>query len=113
MTGSPHVGMVGLGLMGCSLTERLIAAGFRVTGLDVDLTKHAPFVDRGGMIAASLAELAQHCQRVLVAVYDTDQVEEVVEAGLLPACRPGADRIVLCASTCDPGRIEALAKRTG
>jgi 3-hydroxyisobutyrate dehydrogenase-like beta-hydroxyacid dehydrogenase len=57
----------------------------------------------------SPVEVAQHCANVVLAVFNTDQVESVVESG------DGAgftDRhLVICTSTCDPDRTEALAKR--
>jgi 3-hydroxyisobutyrate dehydrogenase-like beta-hydroxyacid dehydrogenase len=46
---------------------------------------------------------------VVLAVFSTDQVEEVVEQALLPAAKAGT--VVLCTSTCDPDRIEALGRR--
>jgi 3-hydroxyisobutyrate dehydrogenase-like beta-hydroxyacid dehydrogenase len=46
-------------------------------------------------------------------VFSTDQVEHVVENELLPALGEGSGRIVMCASTCDPDRIAALAERAG
>ena len=58
--------------------------------------------------AASLAEVAA-CGVIALAVFSTDQVEEVVEQALLPAAKPGT--VVLCTSTCDPDRIEALGER--
>ena len=45
---------------------------------------------------------------VLLAVFDTDQVEDVVTNAMLPAVTPGTRKTVLCASTCDPDRIAAL-----
>lgn len=48
---------------------------------------------------------------VLLAVFDTGQVEDVVENALIPALTPGSPKIVLCASTCDPDRIAALAAK--
>jgi putative dehydrogenase len=46
---------------------------------------------------------------MVLAVFSTDQVEEVVEKSLLPAAKPGT--IALCTSTCDPDRIAALGAR--
>ena len=63
---------------------------------------------RGGQAAASPAEVAR-CGAIVLAVFNTDQVEEVVERALLPVAAPGT--IVLCTSTCDPDRIEALGAR--
>jgi 2-hydroxy-3-oxopropionate reductase len=101
------VGLIGLGLMGEVLAGRLMAAGFGVLGTDIDAAKNARLVALGGQVAGSPAEVAR-CDRVVLAVFNTDQVEAVVEALLLQAA-PGT--IVLCTSTCDPDRIAALAAR--
>jgi 3-hydroxyisobutyrate dehydrogenase-like beta-hydroxyacid dehydrogenase len=102
------VGVIGLGLMGEVLAGRLMAAGFGVKGYDIDPAKNARLVARGGMAAASPAEVAA-CGVIALAVFSTDQVEEVVERALLPAVAVGT--VVLCTSTCDPDRIEALGER--
>src|SRR5262245_22973659 len=97
------VGVIGLGLMGEVLSGRLMAAGFGVLGYDIDPTKNARLAARGGKAAASPAEVAA-CSVIALAVFNTDQVEEVTESVLLPAVAPGT--VVLCTSTCDPDRIE-------
>lgn len=106
MTAVRQIGIIGLGLLGSALAHRLIGAGFDPKGFDLDAAKTAAFAKAGG-IAASLDEVAR-CDVVLLAVFDTSQVEDVVTNALLPAVTPGAPKIVLCASTCDPDRIAAL-----
>jgi len=105
MTTTRQIGIVGLGLLGSALAHRLIGAGFDPKGYDIDAAKVAAFAKAGGT-AASLDEVAR-CDVVLLAVFDTDQVEDVVTNALLPAVA-GAPKTVLCASTCDPDRIAAL-----
>lgn len=102
------VGIIGLGLMGEVLAGRLMAAGFGVKGYDIDPAKNARLVARGGKAAASPAGVAD-CGVIALAVFSTDQVEEVVETSLQPAVAAGT--VVLCTSTCDPDRIEALGGR--
>jgi len=108
VTRSP-VGIVGLGLMGEVYARRLMAAGFSVIGFDIDPAKNQRLQQIGGR-AGSLAEIAEKCDPIVLAVFNTDQVEEVVEHTLLPAA---SGKIVLCTSTCDPDRIAALANRVG
>lgn len=100
------VGLVGLGLMGEAISGRLMAAGFGVLGTDVDPAKNARLAQRGGKVG-SLAEIAR-CRFVVLAVFNTDQVEEVVGA-IIPAAAEGTT--IMCTSTCDPDRIEALGQR--
>ncbi len=103
------VGVIGLGLMGEVLAARLMASGFGVKGYDVDPGKNAKLASMGGQAAASPADVAAACDTIALAVFNTDQVEEVTEKALLPNAKPGT--IVLCTSTCDPDRIEALGER--
>ncbi len=102
------VGVIGLGLMGEVLAGRLMAAGFGVKGYDIDPAKNAKLKAKGGEAAASPADVAT-CDTIALAVFNTDQVEEVCQKALLPNAKPGT--IVLCTSTCDPDRIQALGER--
>ena len=108
------VGLIGIGLMGTALARRLLDSGYQVVGFDVDPAKRAALETMGGETAASVAEVAERCQRSLIAVMTIGQVEQVVEGpgGLLDAGTIGAPGIAMCTSTCEPDRIEALAVRT-
>jgi len=107
MTTARQIGIAGLGLLGSALAHRLIQAGYSPKGYDIDPDKIAALAKAGG-IAATLDEVA-HCDVVLLAVFDTSQVEDVVTNAVLPALT-GVPKIVLCASTCDPDRIAALSE---
>jgi 3-hydroxyisobutyrate dehydrogenase-like beta-hydroxyacid dehydrogenase len=105
------VGLIGIGLLGQALAARLLGAGFDVVGLDRDAAKNEKLAQLGGQVARSIAELARRCGPIVLAVFSTDQVEEVVERQLLPALGESSGTTVLCASTCDPDRMVALAAR--
>ena len=105
------VAIIGLGLMGEVYARRLIAAGIPVTGFDVDAARRARLAEIGGRPVGSIAELAGPARCIIIAVYSTDQVEDVVENHLLPLLGDGSNKIVLCMSTCDPDRVAALAAR--
>ncbi len=107
MANRTPVGIIGIGLMGEACAHRLIAAGFAVVGFDIDPAKNDRLAQIGAH-AGSLAEVARDCDPIVLAVFSTEQVEDVVERALLPGV---AGKIVLCTSTCDPDRIEALAAR--
>ena len=77
----------------------------------LDPATQAAFERRGGIFAQSLAEIAMRCDPLVLAVYNTEQVEAVVECGILPAVGVRSDKTVLCASTCDPDDVAALAQR--
>lgn len=108
------VGLIGTGLMGMACAKRLTGAGFDVLGYDVDAARLGRLTQIGGRAGGSIAEIAATCRKVVLAVFSTDQVEQVIEgsAGVLSALPPGAPSCVaICVSTCDPDRIAALAAR--
>jgi 3-hydroxyisobutyrate dehydrogenase-like beta-hydroxyacid dehydrogenase len=105
------VGVIGIGLLGQAFVQRLRGAGFEIMGFDVDAAKNAKLVELGGRPTASVADLARGCDPIVLAVFSTDQVEDVVERELLPALGNGSGKVVLCASTCDPDRLAALGER--
>jgi 3-hydroxyisobutyrate dehydrogenase-like beta-hydroxyacid dehydrogenase len=88
-----------------------MAAGYGVTGFDIDRAKNARLAKLGGRAAASVVELACAADATVLAVFSTDQVEDVVENQMLPALDEASGKIVLCTSTCDPDRIAALGER--
>jgi len=108
------IGLIGLGLVGTALAARLANAGFSVVGHDRSDEACAAFA-RDGLpnsgVAASPAEIGQRCERVVLAVFDTAGVLEVVEgAGGLLA--PGTTmRLVIDCSTGDPEALRSLAAR--
>lgn len=107
-------GVIGVGLMGTACTQRLLQAGFEVLAYDVDETKRKAIAATGATAAASVSEVAAACDTLVLAVFSTDQVEQVVEGpgGLLEAAASDArPRYLACTSTCDPERLAALAAR--
>jgi 3-hydroxyisobutyrate dehydrogenase-like beta-hydroxyacid dehydrogenase len=105
------VAIIGLGLMGEVYARRLLDSAIPVTGFDIDATRRARLGEIGGRPAATIAELAGPARCIIIAVYSTDQVEDVIENHLLPALGDHSNKIVLCMSTCDPDRVSALAGR--
>ncbi len=93
--------------MGEVYARRLLAAELGVVGYDVDADKNAR-LEKMGARTGSLADIARDCEPIVLAVFNTDQVEDVVERGLLPAA---SGKIVLSTSTCDPDRVAALGER--
>jgi 2-hydroxy-3-oxopropionate reductase len=114
MSFEPPVGVIGVGLMGEVFARRLAGAGFSVVGFDVDAAKSARLEEFGAHASASIADLVRAARVIVLAVFNTDQVEQVVEREILPligtqAAKPA--KFVLCTSTCDPDRVATLAVR--
>lgn len=108
------VGLIGAGLMGTACARRMMRAGMKVLAYDVDEAKRAAIAAIGADTAVAIGEIAARCALIVLAVFDTAQVEQVVEGegGVLETMVPGrAPPIVVCISTCDPDRLAALAAR--
>ncbi len=109
-----RVGVIGAGLMGTACARRLMQAHFEVLAYDVDEAKRAAMANAGAQPAASVAEIARTCDTLVLAVFNTDQVEQVVEGrgGVLGEMgKDSGPRVLICTSTCDPDRLAALAER--
>jgi 3-hydroxyisobutyrate dehydrogenase-like beta-hydroxyacid dehydrogenase len=99
------VGMIGLGLMGTALTERLLDAEYSVWVHNRTREKADPLLARGARWADNpLAE----CERVLISLYTTDTVEEVL-GRLGEALRPG--QILIDTTTGEPEQTARLGAR--
>jgi putative dehydrogenase len=99
------VGLIGLGLMGGALAHRLTGAGFGVLGFDSnpDMAAVLPGIE----IARSADEICLRCSRIVIAVYNTDQVEGVI-LDLETTAHP---MTAICTSTVEPRRIAFAAAR--
>lgn len=97
--------------MGEVMAKRLIDARFRVTGYDTDPARRARLKEIGGVPVDDIAALVGASRCIILAVFSTDQVEDVVERQIMPALPKGASEIVVCAATTDPDRVSALAAR--
>lgn len=104
------VGVVGLGLVGRAIAQRLLHAGFAVVGFDVQEPACSALRALGGEVATS-REIGQRAMCVLLAVFDTGDVVQVLEgAGALLADGHRVQTVIDC-STGDPNRLEQLARR--
>jgi len=110
MTARP-LGIVGVGNMGLAMALRLRDLGRDVHVRDIDAAREGVAVAAGARRAATAAELASHCELVVVAVVDAAQTEDVLFGadGAAAAMRPQAC-VVLC-PTIAPASTEAIAAR--
>ena len=100
-----NVGMIGLGLMGTALTERLLEAGYAVWVHNRTREKAEPLVARGARWADNPLTV---CDRVLISLYTTDTVEEVLDQ-MDDGLRPG--QILIDTTTGEPEQTVALGTR--
>lgn len=84
------VGFIGLGRMGASIADNLLAAGKRVLVFDLNPAARAALVGKGAEEASSLADLAGRAGAIFTCLPGPTEFEAVVtgEGGLLPHLRP-------------------------
>ncbi len=107
---SINVGVIGLGAMGSGMAQSLRRSGLKVHVFDMRQPVAEAFVQAGGELCASPADLAARCDVVVSVVVNAAQTEQVLfgDAGCMSAMRPGSV-FVMC-STVDPAwstRMEA------
>ena len=99
------IGVIGLGLMGTALTERLLENGYATVIWNRSPEKAEPLLAQGAVWSENPLRT---CDRVVISLYTTDVVEEVLgqmEDGL----RPG--QILLDTTTGEPNQSAALGAR--
>jgi len=103
----PHqVGLIGLGLLGTALAERMLSGGLDVTGFDLEPVRRENLSRLSGAAVASAGEVAAACEELVLCLPDSRVVGQVV-AALSGVLRPGM--LLLDATTGDPQDAVALA----
>lgn len=96
------LGVIGLGSMGMGAACSALRNGVATWGCDPRPEAREAFRQHGGQTVESVAELAAHCNVVLVLVVNAVQTEEVLFGahGIAAKLQPGA--VVICSATVDP-----------
>jgi 3-hydroxyisobutyrate dehydrogenase-like beta-hydroxyacid dehydrogenase len=105
------IGIIGLGLVGTAIAERLLEAGEAVCGFDLKPERGEHLRACGGTIAQSPAELANQTRRLVLAVFDDRDIEQALwgDAGVMRAKeRP---HVIVSTTTSDPDRVVETARR--
>jgi 3-hydroxyisobutyrate dehydrogenase-like beta-hydroxyacid dehydrogenase len=101
----PRIGLVGTGLFGTALADRLLKSGYELMVCNRTPQKAKPLLERGAKWSDNPL---QECDRVIFSVYTTQQVAQVLEQMHL-GIRPG--QIIIDTSTSDPQQTSALGNR--
>ncbi len=96
------LGVIGLGSMGMGAACSALRNGVTTWGCDPRPEAREAFAAAGGKAVASAAELAAHCEVVLVLVLNAAQTEEVLFGDQGIASRLAAGSVVVCSATVDP-----------
>lgn len=105
--GSP-LGLIGVGLVGTAIAERLLAAGWGIIGWDLDPGRRAALAAAGGTVAGGVVEVFAASDHVLLSL-PTDEVVVAVLRDADGALRPG--QVVVDTSTGAPESAVAQARR--
>jgi 3-hydroxyisobutyrate dehydrogenase len=105
------VGFIGLGIMGQGMARNLMKAGFSVRVWNRTASKAAALAAEGAQTGSSPADVAAHCDIVVVCVSDTPDVEAVLlgEEGAIHGAKPGT--LVIDCSTISPQATRDIAAR--
>lgn len=100
---SPTLGVVGLGSMGLGAALSAVRRGVPTYGCDPRESARQAFAQAGGHAVNTAADLAPHCDVVLVLVLNAAQTEEVLfgPQGLAGRMKKGG--VVVASATVDPG----------
>jgi len=106
--GIERIGFAGLGAMGAGIAQRLLDAGYDVTGWNRTQEKAQPLLDAGMGWAETPGELAAQVDVLFTMLTNTAAIEAVAE-DVLPGLRPGT--VWADISTIAPDASVALAER--
>jgi len=104
-----NIGIIGTGVMGLTVAEKIIAAGLNVTVYDVFAEAASRAGNLGAHVAQTPKEVAQKSDLVLLFLPGPVEVADCITSadGLLNAMQPGTTIVDM--STSDPGVSEKMA----
>jgi 3-hydroxyisobutyrate dehydrogenase-like beta-hydroxyacid dehydrogenase len=102
------IGLIGLGLMGSAIAERLLGAGHAVIGWDISESARAALQKLGGQPAANIPDVFYRAKIILLSLPDSHIV-----AAVLREAKPALSKthIIADTSTGDPADAKKLARQ--
>ena len=102
------IGLLGYGLVGTALAQRVMAAGWSVLAYDPAPEARGRIEETGAVWLASEAEVAARCSCVVLSLPGPAEVAAVVDR-MLPVVRGGS--LIVDTTTGDPDSVTAAARR--
>ncbi|MBN1421302.1 MAG: NAD(P)-dependent oxidoreductase [Planctomycetes bacterium] len=99
-----RIGLIGIGLIGSAVAERLARAGFTVLGHDIESDRAEVLGALGGESAADGDAVFASCERVILSLPD-----DRVAGGILDAARIREEQIIIDTTTGHPAAAERCA----
>lgn len=100
------IGLLGLGLLGSALAERLLSRGWSVSGFDVDPERNVALSNSGGVALAGLSDVAAF--DVIVLSLPTSSVVAEVVSSIKGELRAG--QTIVDTTTGNPADVESVAE---
>lgn len=107
-TNSAAVGLIGVGLVGSALAERLLRAGWRVIGYDSSFERLAELTTLGGRAASSANEVFAAANSIFISLPTSEISANVLDAVNVPL----QDQTILDTTTGNPEEMVALGQRS-
>lgn len=101
------IGLIGVGLLGLALAERMRGAGLSVLGYDLDARQSERLRGLGGASAANSMEIAAKCREIVLCL-PTSAIVKTVVGELDSTLKAGA--LLIDATTGDPEDSVAMAR---
>ena len=101
------IGLIGVGLMGTAIAERLLKHGFQLLGWDLNPDRCADLMRLSGSCAEGIEQVFSSCDFVLLSL-PTDEIVRSVLEEHSPQLRTG--QFVIDTSTGDPQAAVAVAQ---
>ncbi len=93
------VGLIGVGLLGSAIAERLCERGDRVLGYDVDPAREAFLTEVGGEWVTSPGSVARSCRQIVLSLPNSTIVRQIVDQ-IASDCAP--DTVIIDTTTGSP-----------
>jgi 3-hydroxyisobutyrate dehydrogenase len=108
---STRVGWIGLGVMGRSMCEHIVKAGYKTTVYSRTMEKASPLVSLGATCGANPSEVAVNSDVVFTMVGMPSDVRQVIleEHGVLAGASPGT--VIVDMSTSEPSLAVEIARK--
>jgi len=101
------IGLIGLGLLGSAIAERLLTSGQSVVGYDLEPARRAELQQAGGVAASSIADVVSVAPVVILSLPDSHSVQRVTSEFTSTA----EGKLVIDTTTGDPESAIATGAR--
>jgi len=104
------VGIIGIGLLGSAIADRLLAAGFSVWGFDTSAEAQQAFAAKGGLSILKTGDIPVAANPIVLCLPNSNVVDQVL-VNIAPRLTPGTT--LIDTTTGEPDRTIQMAERLG